>query len=95
MQTKLARDIQQGDWIDLEGDVYATMMSELHYTQKDIEDHDAAVALFQFECATVDEVEHETDTCIVLHTSLISFACPLNHELKIVAEASTTRKETS
>lgn len=87
MLTKQARDIQQGDWLDLEGDVYATMMSALHYTQKDIEDHEEAVALFQFECALVDEVEHETNTCIVLHTSLTSFACPPDHELKI-AEAS-------
>lgn len=88
MQTKLARDIQQGDWLDLEGDAYASVMSGLNYTQEDIEHHEATISLFQFECALVDEVVHETDTCIVLHTSLTSFACPPEYELKIVFEVS-------
>lgn len=82
MTTKLARDIAEGDMIDLEGDSYATMIPE-GASRRDREDHESTVSTFTYEFALVEEVEHETDTCIVLHTSLTSFACPPDHALKV------------
>lgn len=85
MTTKLARDLVEGDMIDLEGDRYATMILE-GASRRDREDHESTVSTFAFELALVEEIEYETDTCIVLHTSLTSFACPPDHPLSVVED---------
>lgn len=79
MTTKLARDLVEGDIIDLEGDRFATAPSPLCATTQDILDHGVTVDNFRYEYAEVEMVEQETDTCVVVHNSLTSFACPHDH----------------
>jgi len=84
MTTKLARVLSEGDMIDLHGDGFASASSPLCLSYQDWEDHLSTVNGFQYEYAEVENIEHETNQCIVVHTSLTSFACPPDHELKLM-----------
>jgi hypothetical protein len=86
MTTKLARDLVEGDIIDLEGDRFATAPSPLCTSEQAREDHLATVDTFRYEYAEVEEIERETDTCVVVHTSLTSFACPPDHPVAMAPE---------
>lgn len=86
MITKLARDLTEGDMIDLEGDRFATILPGSWYTEQDREDHESTVDIFRYEYANVHEIERETDTCVVVHTSLTSFAFPPDHPVTMAPE---------
>lgn len=73
---KLVREIEVGDLVDLEGDKYADTCC------------DPAIA---FAFASVDEIEQDGVTCIVLHTSQGSFGFPPDHLIEWMP--TTVRRE--
>lgn len=77
-----ARDLRPGAYLDLEGDEFATTPPP-DADARALADHELTVSTFEFEMAEVEEVEHETEGCVVVHTSLASFACPPDHRLRV------------
>lgn len=79
---RAAANLREEDRIDLEGDRYATMAAPSASAQ-DIADHDSTVSMFEYEYAIVETVVRETPECVVVHTSLTSFGCPPDHQIKL------------
>jgi hypothetical protein len=70
-----AKDVKEGDRLDLEGDQFADPNGNGIGESGDF-------YAFEFELAEVEEVERETADCIVIHTSLGSFGFPPDHMIK-------------
>jgi hypothetical protein len=84
MAIKLARDLVEGDMIDLEDDEYATFIDRVDATSEDIEAYELTISTFAYEYAVVDDIEVETPWCVLVHTSLTSFGCPPDHEFEMM-----------
>lgn len=72
--------VRIGDRLDLQNDMFAD--STAHETDGAETDHPE----FEFEFATVEAIElepHDTDPCIVLHTSQGSFGFPPDHWIEV------------
>jgi hypothetical protein len=70
-----AKDVREGDRLDLEGDQFADpngngLTATGHYEA------------FEFELAVVNEITWEGPDCVVLHTSQGDYGFPPDHEIK-------------
>jgi len=83
MTAREARDLKAGDLIDLEDDEYASK-ADAGLSMIDLQAHESTVDTFKYEYAEVESVVTESPECVVVHTSLTSFACPPDHPFKFV-----------
>jgi len=72
-QLRKVKDLVEGDLVDLEGDKYVDP------------EHDEFSSLF-YEFATVQEVEFETPSCVVVHFDAVSCGFPPEHEVPVVVD---------
>jgi hypothetical protein len=77
-----ASQLKPGMFIDLEDDPFATT-SRPGASEQEIIDNQSTIKMLLYEYAVVSEVEEETPDCVVIHSELISFACPPYHRIKV------------
>jgi hypothetical protein len=80
----LAKDVREGDLLDLEGDSVADPIR--HADPQAFVPPDDHAGMFEFEFARVDDVEREGSTRIVIHTNQGSWAFPLDHWIDAAGE---------
>lgn len=76
-ERKAARDVTQGDKLDLEGDAFAD-------PDGDSTGPDGHFYGFEFElCEVIEPPLMESPDCVLIHTSSGSFGFPPDHLLKV------------
>lgn len=75
-------ELKEGDKLDLEGDVWASYLNPVNHSLAEIRDHETDLMHFECELVEVDSIERETEDCVVVHTSYISFGVPVDHRVK-------------
>lgn len=81
-----AQDVREGDLLDLEGD---SIVDPENKGERYDPEPPATYTSFQYEFAEVLEVERETATCIVIHTTQGSYGFPPEHELETTLDSKT------